>query len=141
METPVTERHDKIYFWDPNAAPPFSVNPGFDFASAVRAAGLDPAGVRTPTWVTNGLPKGALGIAGTPQYPDRGATSYHPWQFAPRLGFAYKLNNKTVVRGSYGLMYISTSGAAGAYSTGGEGIRLADGADAGWHASHDNLVT
>ena len=140
METPVTERHDKIYFWDGNAAPPFALNPGYSFAGAVQAAGLDPATVKTPSWVTNGFPKGAIGVAGTPQYQGRGATFYHPNQFAPRLGFAYQLNSKTVVRGSYGLIYNSTSGAAGAFSTGGEGIRLANGADAGWHASHDNLV-
>ncbi len=140
METPVTERTDKIYFWDAEAAPPFTINPGYNFASAVRAAGLDPANVRTPAWVTNGFLPGAIGIAGTPEYPGRGATKYHPWQFAPRLGVAYQLNDKTVLRGSYALIYNSTSGAAGAFSTGGEGIRLADGADAGWHASNDNLV-
>lgn len=140
METPVTERNDKLYVWDADAPPPFQINPGYNFTQAVRDAGLDPASVRTPSWVTAGLPDGALRIANTPEFPSRLATKYYPWQFAPRLGLAFQMTDKTVLRASFGQMYISTAGAAGAFSTGGEGIRLASGADAGWHASNDNLV-
>lgn len=140
MDTPATDRFDKLYFWDPDAAPPFKINPGYDFNAAVRAAGLDPAAVRVPDWVRNGLPNGALRIANTPEFPSRKGTKYYPAQFAPRIGVAYQLDSKTVLRGSFAKMFISATGSAGAFSTGGEGILLADGADAGWHASTDNLV-
>ncbi|MDZ4796976.1 MAG: TonB-dependent receptor, partial [Bryobacteraceae bacterium] len=140
MESPVTERFDKLYMWDPDAPSPFRINAGYDFAAELRKAGLDPATVRTPSWVTSGFRNGAIRVANTPEYNSRNATMYRPWQFAPRLGLAWQLNEKTVVRSSFGQMFISTSGAAGAFSTGGSGIRLADGADAGWHASFDNMV-
>ncbi|MCL4854237.1 MAG: TonB-dependent receptor, partial [Bryobacteraceae bacterium] len=140
MESPVTERFDKLYLWDPDAPSPFSINPGYDYAAEVRNAGLDPASVRTPAWVTNGFKNGALRIANTPEYTSRHATGYHPWQFAPRVGVAWQVSGKTVVRSSFGQIFISSSGAAAAFSTGGSGVRLADGADAGWHASFDNMV-
>jgi hypothetical protein len=141
MESPVTERFDRLYSWDPDAPAPFRINPGYDFNAAVRAAGLDPAAVRRPAWAGGGFPTGAIRIANTPESPSRLASPYNPWQFAPRVGMAYQWNDKTVVRASFGKMYLSTTGAAGAFSTGGAGIRLADGADAGWHASNDNLIT
>lgn len=140
METPVTERNDKLYFWDPQAAAPFTINAGYNFNAAVIAAGLDPAQVRTPEWVANGFPKGAIRVANTPEFPSRHGNKYHPWQFAPRLGVAYRLNEKTVLRGSFAQTYLPTTGSAGAFSTGGSGVRLSDGADSGWHASNDNLV-
>ncbi|MGH6891443.1 MAG: TonB-dependent receptor domain-containing protein, partial [Dongiaceae bacterium] len=140
METPVTERFDKLYLWDPQAPAPFTINPGYNFNAAVIAAGLDPAQVRTPEWVKNGFPQGAIRVANTPEFPSRLGNKYHPWQFAPRLGVAYQLNDKTVLRGSFAQTYIPTTGSAGAFATGGGGVRLSDGADSGWHASNDNLV-
>lgn len=140
FETPVTERFDKLYVWDPDAPPPFKINAGYDFNAAVRAAGLDPARIITPEWVSKGFPNGAIRIANTPEYTSRNATEINWTQVAPRVGAAYKLNDKTVLRGSFGQMYIPTTGSAGAFSSGGQSVRLSDGADAGWHASNDNLV-
>ncbi len=137
METPLTERYDRITFWDPDAPAPFKINPGYNFAAAVRAAGLDPATVRTPDWAkNNAFPRGALGVTNTPEYPSRLGSFYHPWQFAPRFGAAYQINSKTVARGFYGIIYNSTHGAQGGWQTGNE----TDVADAGWHASNDNLI-
>lgn len=138
MDSPITERHDKLYFWDPTAAAPFKINAGYDFAANVRAAGLDPASIRTPDWVKNGFASGAMRIANTPEFPSRTGTEYRKAQFAPRIGAAYQLDTKTVVRGSFAMMYIPATGAAGAYSGG--GLPLADTASAGWHASTDNMV-
>jgi hypothetical protein len=138
METPVTERFDKLYIWDPDAPAPFTINSGYDFKAAVSAAGLDPAKVPTPSWVTNGFPNGALRIANTPEHPSRRASGYYPWQFAPRLGMAYQINPQTVLRASFGQMFISTTGSSGAYS--GDRLKLSNGANAGWHASNDNMV-
>lgn len=133
METPTTERHDKLYFWDPTAPAPFTIKPGYNFAQAVRDAGLDPARVRTPEWATKGFPSGALRIANTPEFPQRYGTRYHPWQFAPRLGAAYQIDSKTVLRASFGQVYFSTSGDPNGLSTGGASVALGDAAYAGWH--------
>ena len=138
LETPITERHDKLYFWDPDAKAPFVINPGYDFRAAVVTAGLDPNAVREPAWVKGGFVKGALRIANTPEFPGRKAGFYNWKHFAPRLGAAYQLDEKTVLRASFAQIYISSTGADQAYS--GNGLKLSDGADAGWHASNDNMV-
>lgn len=134
METPVTERFNRLYFWDQDAPSLYRVNPGYDFRAALVEAGIDPSRVPTPAWVTNGFPNGALRIAGTPESPSRYGQRWHPWQFAPRLGFAYQANDKTVLRGSFAQMYISTTGnpnSVGASSA----IQTADGTPEVWHAS------
>jgi Carboxypeptidase regulatory-like domain/TonB-dependent Receptor Plug Domain len=133
METPTTERYDKLYFWDKNAPSPFTIKPGYNFADAVRAAGLDPSTVRTPEWVTKGFPAGALRIANTPEFPGRYGTKYHPWQFAPRVGAAYQIDDKTVLRASFGQVYFSTAGDPNGLASGGSGVALGDAANAGWH--------
>src|SRR5260370_11369521 len=112
METPTTERNNKLYFWDPNAPAPYTVNPGYSFTKALTDAGIDPAQVQTPAWVQNGFPKGAIRVAGTPDFPGRSGQYLHPWQFAPRIGAAYRVTSKTVVRGSFGQTYLSTTGLA-----------------------------
>ncbi len=138
MESPITERFDKLYFWDPSASAPFSINPGYDYQAEVIKAGLDPAKVATPAWVSSGLPTGAIRIANTPEFPDRKGSYYHWKHFAPRIGAAYQLDNKTVLRASFAMMYLPTTGSENAYS--GSGLSLSDSANAGWHASDDNLV-
>ena len=42
----------------------------------------------------------------------------HPYPFAigPRLGVAYQINPKTVIRGGFGVVYNSTSNQTGSYS-------------------------
>jgi len=140
METPLTERHDKLFFWDPKAASQFSIAPGYDFGSALTAAGLNPSSIATPAWVSGGLPRGAIAVANTPEHPDRYGPGYHPLQFAPRFGAAYQLDSKTVLRGSVGMMYLSTSGNSGAMSSGGQGFTLADSIPEIWH-SNQSIIT
>jgi hypothetical protein len=54
-----------------------------------------------------GLPlKGKLGVVNSPDRPSRYNQDYHKNLFAPRLGFAYRLTNTTVVRGGYGIFYL-----------------------------------
>jgi len=113
METPVTERHDKLYLWDSKAQNQFSIASGWNWDSALASAGLTSSqiqSVQTPSWVTGGFPTGAIRIANTPEHPSRLGTPYHPWQFAPRLGGAYKVDDKTVVRAFVGIMYLPTTG-------------------------------
>lgn len=146
METPVTDRFNKIYFWDPNAPSPFTMKAGYDWNAAVVAglvaAKMDPSlasQIPTPDWVRNGFGKGAIGLVGTDQHPSRYATGYHPLQFEPRISFAYSLNDKNVFRGSFGTMRISRSGDAGALSTGGAGMALADSVAEKWHVNDPSV--
>ena len=134
METPPSERYDKLYVWDPDAPSPYTVKPGYNFSAALAAAGLNSSQVRTPAWVTSGaFPSGAVRVANTPEYTSRLGSKWHPWQFAPRFGIAYALDERTVLRGSFAKMYLSTTGDPNGYSTGGGTIALSDAADAGWH--------
>jgi Carboxypeptidase regulatory-like domain len=138
MESPTTERHNRLYFWDPNAPAPFALDSGYNWTNALMNSGLTAAQmaqVQTPGWVTNSFPKGALGVAGTPEHPSRYATGYHPWQFAPRLGGAYRLGQKTVLRGFVGIMYLPTTGDPTGFDAS-PGVQLAGGAANTWHQNN-----
>lgn len=146
METPVTERTDKLYFFDPNAPSPFSLAPGYDWNAELIAglttAKLDPAlasTVKTPDWVKNGFPKGAARVANSPEFKNRYGTKYDPLHFSPRLSLAYAANSKTVVRGSFGMMYLSRSGDANALSAAGGGLALSDSYGELWHVNDPNV--
>jgi hypothetical protein len=59
----------------------------------------------------------AGGLLGATQYQGSGSlrcnckfTKTYPYAYGPRLGVAYSINNKTVVRGGWGLIYGSTPG-------------------------------
>jgi hypothetical protein len=136
METPATERNDRLYFWDSEAPAPFTMTPGYNFQNAVRAAGLNPANLPTPRWVNGFLP-GALQIANTQGFSSRTGTKYFPWQFAPRIGLAYQMTSKSVLRASFGQMYNSTAGDPNGIAAGGDGITLGDGVPNAWHVSSD----
>jgi Carboxypeptidase regulatory-like domain len=146
METPVTDRFDKIYFWDPNAPSPFTMKPGYDWNAAVvaglKSAGLDPSlasQVPTPDWVKNGFGKGAVGLVNTSQYKNRYATGYNPLQFEPRISAAYSIDSKNVLRGSVGGLRISRSGDIGALTTGGAGMALTDSVAERWHVNDPSV--
>jgi hypothetical protein len=142
METPLTERYNRFYFWDPNASASdagISVNPNFNWNTALTNAGVNPASVPTPSWVANGLPKGLIMLPGSPQHPGRTISAYHPRQLAPRLGVAYQLDSKTVVRGSFAQMYITTMANPDSNAPD-AAIALGDAGNGGWHSSDPNGV-
>jgi hypothetical protein len=58
--------------------------------------------------VNGGPVYGALDFANTSQMPGRGVNKEDFHLFAPRLGVAYRLNDKTVVRAGGGVYYIPT---------------------------------
>jgi len=60
-----------------------------------------PTGIQVPGYTLNG----GLMYAGKNGAP-RGMYNPDMHNFSPRLGFAYSLNSKTVIRGGYSLMYI-----------------------------------
>ena len=136
-ERPTTERYDRIYFWDPTYPSLFHVNPGYNFTAAAVSAGL-PANTPVPEWATTGsFDPGAVMITGTPQFPGRSPQQLSNFQFVPRVGAAYQINEKTVVRGSFGQMYLPTTGNPNSYATANANVALSDQAIAGWHASTD----
>ncbi len=136
-EGPTTERHNKIYFWDQNVPSLFSINPGYSWTGALAAAGL-PTNVPAPSWV-NGMPNGAVELPDTPAFPSRDFQKLDSHQFAPRLGVAYQLDSKTVLRASGGLMYLPTTGDEGGFSSANAALPLSNAGNAGWHASTDGL--
>ena len=66
-----------------------------------KATVLLPHAVDPYTGVT-----GTLTLVDSPLYPHRSTVLPKHDLFAPRLGFAYRLNNDTVVRGGYGIFYL-----------------------------------
>jgi len=47
-----------------------------------------------------------LVLVGSPQYPSHSDLEAHDHLFAPRLGFAYQLHNRTVLRAGYGINFL-----------------------------------
>jgi hypothetical protein len=114
MESPVTERNQKLVAWDPNAASAFAIPSNWNWNSALSSAGLTAAQISQfpePAWAKSGkYPNGAMAVAGTSQYPGRTLQPDHWNHFAPRFGAAYRLNDKTTLRASGTVMYISSTG-------------------------------
>jgi hypothetical protein len=136
-ERPTTERYDRLYFWDPTYPSLFHVNPGYNFTQAAISAGL-PADTPVPEWARTGsFNPGAVLIAGTPEFPDRSPQKLSHFQFVPRVGAAYQADENTVIRGSFGRMYLPTTGNPNSYATSNANVALSDQAFAGWHASVD----
>lgn len=95
LETPRTERHNRMSYVDPTAPNPLQA-PGFPTLKGVLA-------------FVNGS--------------DRHNYGYDPNNWGPRIGFAYRLADKTVMRGGYGIFYqITTRGAAGSGAYGFQGF-------------------
>lgn len=83
LETPYTERFDRIaHGFDFDAPSPYTV-PGVDLKGGVLFAGVD----------------------GNP----RTAGNLDKNNFGPRFGFAYSYNDKTVVRGGYGIFFSAST--------------------------------
>jgi len=129
MQTPITERHDNLTVWDPLAPAPFTLPSSYNFQNAVLNATCTPIsdiqiGGQSPTtctamtpqmegmltppdWAVSGaFDPGAIVFVHSPEHRARTATPYHPWNFAPRVGFAYQAMKNTVVRGSFGIFYM-----------------------------------
>jgi hypothetical protein len=95
VETPRTERFNRQSYFDP------------DIASPLKVASLP-------------------NLKGGMQFVDSGNRHPYGWDknnWAPRFGFAYRVNNETVLRGGYGVFYSSTiRGAAGTGGGGAQGF-------------------
>jgi hypothetical protein len=110
FDTPRTERFDRMSWFDPNVRSPLSSTPGFSN-------------------LTGGLQ--FVGVNGNPRVQYDG--DYN--NVAPRLGFAYELNKKTVIRGGWGQIFASsTLGAQG--TVGPYGFRV----ETPWVSTLDNVT-
>jgi hypothetical protein len=100
FDVPRTERFDRLSF--------------FDFDARSPIAGLVPANpFFNPASLT-----GAIGFV-TPDHRRQTPTDFK--HFGPRVGFAYSLTDKTVVRSAYGIFYLA-SGMQAAGHTGSAGM-------------------
>ncbi|MGH9433325.1 MAG: TonB-dependent receptor domain-containing protein, partial [Terriglobia bacterium] len=99
---PYSERFNRLSYLAPNA--PISLpQPPCVTLPAGTAAALGSSQICLPAL------KGALGEVATSSRPQRYSQN-QPWlQFSPRLGFAYQLTPETVIRGGYGLFWISNA--------------------------------
>ncbi|MCX6627753.1 MAG: TonB-dependent receptor, partial [Candidatus Solibacter sp.] len=62
----------------------------------------------SPMAAPTGLPlKGMLALVNSKDWPSRYNQDLHDKLFAPRFGFAYRALDRTVLRGGYGLFYLS----------------------------------
>ena len=61
----------------------------------------------SPLAQLTGLPlKGRLAVVNSPDQPDRGSQERHGKLFAPRVGLAYRLTQKTVIRTGFGIFFL-----------------------------------
>lgn len=110
-ETPRTERYNRMNYWDPNVQSPLaSVVPGYEDLKG----GLVFVGI-------NGVPR-------TQYVRDRN-------NFGPRLGLAYQLAPRTVIRAGYAHLYASSRQVAQS-SVGRDGFRV----DHPWLSSLDGIT-
>ena len=95
LETPITERYNRsLKGFDPNAAQPFE--------AAVAAAYAKNS---TPE-----IPASQFSVKGGPTFvgvgdSPRGVWGYDKNNFMPRVGFAYNVTPKTVIRGGFGMYF------------------------------------
>ena len=83
------ERFNRIIVWDPSAASPL-------------------AGITNPSnglTISSGL-KGAFPLVNTPARPGRTEEQMPLHEFDPRIGLAYRLTDRTVIRSGYGIFYL-----------------------------------
>jgi hypothetical protein len=109
FEPPRTERYNRQFYWDENYVWPWTPSPGWSWNQALQQAGVSPSAAPTPAWITNGI-RGRLALMGTPGYPGRASTETHPYHFSPRFGIAYEFMPRTVLRGSYGINWMTVTG-------------------------------
>jgi len=84
-----TERFNRILDWEPNAASPLA-------GKTNSSNGLT---------IPSGL-KGAFLLVNSPGNPGRTEENMPLTEFNPRIGLAYRLDNKTVIRSGYGIFYL-----------------------------------
>ncbi len=106
-ESPRTERYDRQTFWDREYKWPWSPNAGWNWNRALTEAGG--AQAAQPDWVSNGI-YGRVALMGTKEYPMRTMQQRQLDRLGPRIGAAYQLTPRTVMRASYGMIWMTLTG-------------------------------
>ena len=97
-DSPITERYNRsLRSFDPTVASPISAQALANYARNPIPE-LPAAQFRTPGGLT------FAGVGGEPRTLWNGDRN----NFAPRIGFAYQLDQKTVVRSGYGIFYVQS---------------------------------
>jgi hypothetical protein len=106
FEPPRTERFDRQIVWDENYTWDWKPNPGWSWDKVQQQAGIQ---FEQPYWMKNGI-KGRAAMMGTTEYPMRSLQQEYPYHFGPRIGVAYQLLPRTVLRAGYGLTWLTMTG-------------------------------
>jgi len=106
FEPPRTERYDRNIFWDKSYKWNWNPNAGWNWADMNRLAG---ASMAQPEWMDKGI-FGRVAIMGSKEYPGRTLQNSRPYQLAPRLGVAWQLMPRTVLRAGYGINWLTLTG-------------------------------
>jgi hypothetical protein len=104
-----TERFNRQTFWDRNYKWPVNPVSGWNWNQALAEAGATGSNAPTPDWTQQGI-YGRVALMGTPEYPGRTMQERQPWHFGPRLGMAYSVTPRTVVRAGYGMIWMTLTG-------------------------------
>jgi len=105
-EAPVHERFNRVAMWDADYKWNLGPASGWSWSSVESAVGVSLA---QPAWISRGL-YGRLAIGNTPEYSGRSMMTTRPYQFGPRAGFAWQFVPKMVMRGGYGINYLTNTG-------------------------------
>jgi len=107
FEPPMTERFNRIYLWDPNYRWDWRPSPGWSWDLVLQQMGN--IQFRQPDWLTRGI-YGRFAAMGTDEYPHRTIAKSRPRNFGPKVGFAWQFAPRTVMRGGYGINYLTITG-------------------------------
>lgn len=106
FEPPRTERFDRQIFWDRDYKWDVQPTAGWSWSQVEQQVGQSLA---QPDWMSKGI-YGRVAVMGTPEYPGRTLQKALHDHFGPRVGVAYQLMPHTVVRASYGMLWMTTTG-------------------------------
>ena len=109
IEPARTERFDRQTFWDRDYKWPVSATANWNWNQALAEAQATGANAPTPEWTEKGI-YGRVALMGTKEYPGRSMQQVPKNHFGPRLGVAWSVNPKTVVRAGYGLIWMTLTG-------------------------------
>jgi hypothetical protein len=106
FEPPRTERYDRQIFWDTDYTWNVKPNANWSWGQVENTIGQTLA---QPEWMTNGI-HGRAAMMGTSEYPMRTLEQSKPLHFGPRLAAAYQVIPRTVIRASYGMLWLTKTG-------------------------------